>query len=175
LIKTCKRETCHNTIVILLIFSSHQSYSFLLRIQIQPIVGLPLYARLFEKIISTPALLLTGRVYLVENLYSNKGYDWLDLNSKQEGVRLVGFKYQKGYDWLNSQFHCSYLESRGVPVQYYVVRRVCLKIPKGSSIGAQLKPYLRGIDGDRDVTGSDRVCMRDRKLHHRPRQSPINI
>jgi hypothetical protein len=27
-----------------------------------------------------------------------KGYDWLDLNSKQEGVGLVGFKYQKGYD-----------------------------------------------------------------------------
>ena len=44
-----------------------------------------------------------------------KGYDWLDFNSKQEGVRLVGFKYQKGYDWLDSQFHCSYLESRGVP------------------------------------------------------------
>ena len=31
-----------------------------------------------------------------------KGYDWLDLNSKQEGVRLVGFKYQKGSDWLDS-------------------------------------------------------------------------
>jgi hypothetical protein len=31
------------------------------------------FARLFEKIISTPALILTGRVYLVENLYSNKG------------------------------------------------------------------------------------------------------
>ena len=54
-----------------------------------------------------------------------KGYDWLDLNSKQEGVRLagikfhkglvwlalnsesvggalVGFKYQKGYDWWDS-------------------------------------------------------------------------
>jgi hypothetical protein len=30
-----------------------------------------------------------------------KGYDWLDLNSKQEGVRLAGFKYQKGYDWLD--------------------------------------------------------------------------
>ena len=44
-----------------------------------------------------------------------KDYDWLDLNSKQEGVRLVGFKYQKGYDWLDSQFHCSYLESRRVP------------------------------------------------------------
>ena len=44
-----------------------------------------------------------------------KADDWLDLNSKQEGVRLVGFKYQKGYDWLISQFHCSYLESRGVP------------------------------------------------------------
>ena len=28
---------------------------------------------------------------------------------------LVGFKYQKGYDWLDSQFHYSYLESRGVP------------------------------------------------------------
>ena len=44
-----------------------------------------------------------------------KADDWLYLNSKQEGVRLVGFKYQKGYDCLNSQFHCSYLESRGVP------------------------------------------------------------
>jgi hypothetical protein len=44
-----------------------------------------------------------------------KGYDWLDLNSKQDGVRLVGFKYQKGYDWLDSQFQCSYLESRRVP------------------------------------------------------------
>jgi hypothetical protein len=44
-----------------------------------------------------------------------KGYDWLDLNSKQEGVRLVGFKYEKCYDWLDSQFHCSHLESRGVP------------------------------------------------------------
>ena len=44
-----------------------------------------------------------------------RGYDWLDLNSKQEGVRLVRFKYQKGYDWLNSQFHCPYLDSRGVP------------------------------------------------------------
>ena len=32
-----------------------------------------------------------------------------------EGLRLVGFKYQKCYDWLDSQFHCSYLESRGVP------------------------------------------------------------
>jgi hypothetical protein len=30
-----------------------------------------------------------------------KADDWLDLNSKQEGVRLVGFKYQKGYDWLD--------------------------------------------------------------------------
>jgi hypothetical protein len=44
-----------------------------------------------------------------------KSYDWLDLNSKQEELRLVGFNYQKGYDWLDSQFHCSYLESRGVP------------------------------------------------------------
>jgi hypothetical protein len=25
-----------------------------------------------------------------------KSYDWLELNSKQEGVGLVGFKYQKG-------------------------------------------------------------------------------
>ena len=33
-----------------------------------------------------------------------KGYDLLDLNSKQEGVRLVGFKYQKGYDWWGSNF-----------------------------------------------------------------------
>jgi hypothetical protein len=44
-----------------------------------------------------------------------KGYDWLDLNSKQEGVWLVGFKYQKGYHWLDSKFKCPYLESRGVP------------------------------------------------------------
>ena len=44
-----------------------------------------------------------------------KGYDWLDLNSKQEGVRLVGFRYQKADDWLDSKFHCSYLESRGIP------------------------------------------------------------
>jgi hypothetical protein len=28
-------------------------------------------------------------------------YDWLDLNSKQEGIRLVGIKYQKCYDWLD--------------------------------------------------------------------------
>ena len=40
--------------------------------------------------------------------------DWLVLNSKQEGLRLVGFKYQKADDWLDSKFHCSYLESRGV-------------------------------------------------------------
>ena len=31
-----------------------------------------------------------------------KGYDWLDLNSKQEREGLVGFKYQKGYDWWDS-------------------------------------------------------------------------
>jgi hypothetical protein len=37
------------------------------------------------------------------------------LNSKQERLRLVEFKYQKDYDWLDSKFHCSYLESRGVP------------------------------------------------------------
>jgi len=37
------------------------------------------------------------------------------LNSKQEGLLLVGFKYQRGYDWLDSKFHCSYLESREVP------------------------------------------------------------
>jgi hypothetical protein len=28
---------------------------------------------------------------------------------------LMGFKYQKADDWLDSKFHCSYLESRGVP------------------------------------------------------------
>ena len=32
-----------------------------------------------------------------------------------EGLRLVGFKYEKCYDWLDSQFHCSHLDSRGVP------------------------------------------------------------
>ena len=42
-----------------------------------------------------------------------KADDWLVLNSKQQGLRLVGFKYEKGYDWLDSKFHCSYLESRG--------------------------------------------------------------
>ena len=47
--------------------------------------------------------------------FKSKAYDWLVLNSKQEGLRLVGFKYQKADDWLNSKFHCSYLESRGVP------------------------------------------------------------
>jgi hypothetical protein len=51
-----------------------------------------------------------------------KGYDSLDLNSKQEGVRLVGFKYQKGYDWLDSQIHCSYVESRGVPQKTREIR-----------------------------------------------------
>ena len=40
--------------------------------------------------------------------------DWLVLNSKQEGIRLMGFKYQKADDWLDSKFHCSYQESRGV-------------------------------------------------------------
>ena len=54
-----------------------------------------------------------GGVRLVGFKY-HKGYDWFDLNSKQEVVRLVGFKYQKGYDWLDSEFYCSYLESRGV-------------------------------------------------------------
>ena len=34
-----------------------------------------------------------------------------------------------------------------------------------SSIEAPSTSHLWGIDGDRDVTGSDRV--RDRKLHHR--------
>jgi hypothetical protein len=32
-----------------------------------------LYVRLFEKIIFAPAFILTGRFYLVEKLYSNKG------------------------------------------------------------------------------------------------------
>ena len=27
----------------------------------------------------------------------------------------MGFKYEKCYDWLDSQFHCSHLDSRGVP------------------------------------------------------------
>ena len=47
--------------------------------------------------------------------FKSKAYDWLVLNSKQEGLRLVGFKYQKAGDWVDSKFHCSYLESRGVP------------------------------------------------------------
>ena len=45
--------------------------------------------------------------------FKSKICDWLVLNSKQEGLRLVGFKYQKAGDWLDSKFHCSYLESRG--------------------------------------------------------------
>ena len=47
--------------------------------------------------------------------FKSKAYDWLVLNSKQEGLRLVGFKYQKVDDWLDSKVDCSYLESRGVP------------------------------------------------------------
>ena len=47
--------------------------------------------------------------------FKSKAYDWLVLNSTQEGLRLVGFKYQKADDWLDSKFHCSYLECRGVP------------------------------------------------------------
>ena len=30
----------------------------------------------------------------------SKACDWLVLNSKQEGLRLVGFKYQKAGDWF---------------------------------------------------------------------------
>jgi hypothetical protein len=51
-----------------------------------------------------------------------KGYDWMDLNSKQEGVRLVGFKYQKDYDWLDSQINCSYVESIAVPSKTREIR-----------------------------------------------------
>ena len=47
--------------------------------------------------------------------FKSKVYDWLVLNSKKEGLRLVGFKYQKANEWLDSKFHCSYLESRRVP------------------------------------------------------------
>ena len=47
--------------------------------------------------------------------FKSNAYDWLVLNSKQEGLQLVGFKYQKADDWLDIKFHCSYLESRGVP------------------------------------------------------------
>ena len=39
----------------------------------RPIVNLPLYVHLFVKIIFNPAFILTGRVYLVENLNLNKG------------------------------------------------------------------------------------------------------
>ena len=52
----------------------------------------------------------------------SKAYDWLVLNSKQEGLPLVGFKYQKADDWLDSKFHCSYLESRGVPEKTREIR-----------------------------------------------------
>ena len=52
----------------------------------------------------------------------SKAYDWLVLNSKQEGLPLVGFKYQKVDDWLDSKFHCSYLESRGVPEKTREIR-----------------------------------------------------
>jgi hypothetical protein len=48
----------------------------------------------------------------------SKSYDWLVLNSKQEGLRLVGFKYQKADDWLDLKFDCSYLESREAPEAY---------------------------------------------------------
>jgi hypothetical protein len=36
-----------------------------------------------------------------------------------------------------------------------------------SSIEAPSIYYLRGIDGDRDVTGNDHVRMHNRNLHHR--------
>jgi hypothetical protein len=45
------------------------------------------------------------------------------LNWKQEGLRLVGFKYQKADDCLDSKFHCSYLESRGVPKKNREIRK----------------------------------------------------
>ena len=47
--------------------------------------------------------------------FKSNAYDWLVLNSKQEGVPFVGFKYQKADEWLDSKFYCSYLASRGVP------------------------------------------------------------
>jgi hypothetical protein len=60
--------------------------------------------------------LIATRCKAIQTLvgFKSKECDWLVLNSKQEGLRLVGFQYQKADDWLDSKFHCSYLESRGV-------------------------------------------------------------
>jgi hypothetical protein len=57
-----------------------------------------LYARLFEKIISTPALILTGRVYLVENLYSNKhlgGNVYLTVDNNDKTDCSVDISYRR--------------------------------------------------------------------------------
>jgi hypothetical protein len=70
--------------------------------------------------------------------FKSKAYDWLVLNSKQEGVRFVGFKYQKADEWLDSKFHCSYLESRGVPE-----RRTA------GNTGKSAGNYLTSISGSR--------------------------
>ena len=96
-----------------------------------------------------------------------KGYDWLDLNSKQEGVRLVRFKYQKGYDWLNSQFHCSHLDSRGVPEK-----------PREKKRG-KLSPFHFRFTTSGDVISGDatsgRACAHDHfRWRHDPHRSPTN-
>jgi hypothetical protein len=107
-----------------------------------------------------PSILITPLVF------SN----WLDLNSKQEGVRLVGFKYQKGYDWLDSQFHCSYLESRGVPEN---TREIPGKRGKFSPFHFRFKISDEVICGDATsgdvISGnatSGRTCARDHLRHH---------
>ena len=61
--------------------------------------------------------------------FKSKAYDWLVLNSKQEGLQLVGFKYQKADDWLDSKFHCSYQESRGVPEKTQEIISLSFPVP----------------------------------------------
>jgi hypothetical protein len=83
---------------------------------------------------------------------------------------LVGFKYQKGYDWLDSQFHCSYLESRGVPGK---TREIPDKRGKLSPFHFRFKTSGEVISGDAtsgDVISGDatsgRTCLRDHFRHH---------
>ena len=96
-----------------MIFSKRRAYNGRLTIG-RSKEGLPLVGFKYRKADDWLDLNLKQEGVRLEGFKYQKGYDWLDLNSNQEGVRLVGFKYQKGYDWLDSEFHCLYLEYRGV-------------------------------------------------------------
>ena len=60
---------------------------------------------------------------------------------------MVGFKYRKGYDWLDSKFHCSYLESRGVP-----------EINAGNT-GKSAGNYIPFISGSGDATSGGIISV----------------